>query len=264
MHLRHITLKPVAVDADVSVEDAARAIEASGGRHLPVVQAGRVLGVVLGASIDDQGLLRQGTWVGWGRATTARDLLTVVPQVTLVGESRTPDEALDALLDHPCVLLVDDEGALLGLMTEHDGVRVALERLGPDDPALPAASAPVRTIGVDDPGGDGLQRMGWHHTRHLVLVDGDRPIGVVSERDLKAEGVHEGRSLSMGEVWRERPLVSAPATATLMEVATRIVDERVGCLPLLDEGGAPVGILTRRDLIRIALGGRRDRRVSAP
>jgi len=256
MHFRNLTLDPVVVEASAPLSEVAEALtRCGGGRHLPVLDGGRLLGVVTRESVDDQGVLRDGVWLGWGKAQVARDLVTIVPQVGAHGL----DEALDALLDHPCALIVDDEGGLLGLMTEHDGVRIALDQCPPDQSARSIASAPVRTVDADELACKAARQMDWHHTRHLVIVDEGQPLGVVSERDLVAEGVDQGRQLTVREVWRERPFVSVPEDALLVDVAQQMLDEHIGCVPLVDGAGRPVAILSRRDLVRFALGSRSER-----
>lgn len=256
MRFRNLTLDPVTVRRSTPIPEVARAMAKCGGRHLPVLEDGRVLGVVTKSDLDDQGLLSDSVWTGWGDARVAGDLLTEVPTVGPQGL----DAALEALLDHPCALVVDDDGSLLGLMTEHDGVRIALDQAPPDQPALSVASAPVRTIEADAPASQALKEMAWHHARHLVIVEDGAPIGVLSERDLKAEGIETGRDLTVAEVWRERPFVTAPDDALLADVAQHMLDEHIGCVPLVDRRGTPVAVLTRRDLVRFALGGRRERR----
>jgi CBS domain-containing protein len=253
MRFRNLTLDPVTVEPGTPLQAVAEAFEKAGGHQLPVVRGSKVLGVVTREDLDDQGVLESGQWVGWGTATTAEDLLHEVP---LVGPQGL-DEGLEALLEHPCAVVVDDEGGLLGLMTEHDAVRVAIDQMPPDQSALSVASAPVRTIDASAPASRAAEVMKWHHARHLVIVDAS---GVISQRDLVAEGVDEGRELTVGEVWRERPFVTVPDDALLIEVAQQMLDERIGSVPLVDASGTPVAILTRRDLVRFALGGRRERR----
>ena len=50
---------------------------------------------------------------------------------------------------------------------------------------------------------------------------------------------------------RSGGLVTAKATDTLVICAARMLEYRVGCLPVLDGRGA-VGIVTRRDLMEAA------------
>ncbi|HLL20859.1 MAG TPA: CBS domain-containing protein [Kofleriaceae bacterium] len=55
-------------------------------------------------------------------------------------------------------------------------------------------------------------------------------------------------------------MTHAPACATtemgLQEVARMMVDNNCGCIPVLDEAGAPIGVITDRDIVcrTVALG----------
>ena len=55
-------------------------------------------------------------------------------------------------------------------------------------------------------------------------------------------------------------MTRAPACATadmpLQEVARLMVDHNCGCIPVVDEGGAPIGVVTDRDIVcrSVALG----------
>ena len=82
-------------------------------------------------------------------------------------------------------VLVTDEGRLTGIFTERDAVFrvIAVER----DPAKTrigeVMTANPRTISPDRPFGHALHLMYEGGFRHLPVVDGSRPLGVVSSRD---------------------------------------------------------------------------------
>lgn len=261
LSLDDLTVSPVCVDIHDSVETVARAFQRTEGRQVPVLSEGAPVGIVRREDVDDQGTLRGSIWLAWGRANTARDLVRPAPVIDAL-ERGAAEGALLALLDHPCVLIrIADE--LFALFTEHDGVRVALERATLANPALPIASAPPRTIDFDATGICAVRRMDWHGIRHLLVLDEGTLIGVVSERDVAAEGVASGRELKVGEIWRERPLIAVPQNASVCEVALLMLEHHVGCVPLLDGDRRPVAVLTRRDLVRFAVYGEVERRATA-
>ncbi|GAA4833663.1 CBS domain-containing protein [Kitasatospora terrestris] len=104
-----------------------------------------------------------------------------------------------------------------------------------------------------------------------VVDEQDRPIGMVSEADLirkeavlpDPEGRHPGRWLKPGERARAEaetagglmtsPVVSARATWTIGEAARQMDKHRVKRLPVVDEAGRLVGIVSRRDLLQVFL-----------
>lgn len=259
MVFRYLSAPPVTVPSGVGLAVAARTLAGCEGRQLPVMRDGRPIGVLAAEDLADQGMLRGEEWLAWGRAETAGDLVRRVP----ILEEPTVEAALTALLENNAILVCDRDGVLVGLLTEHDGVRIALDRLVDDTEALAHASAPVRTIDFEDRACNALQQMRWHKTRHVVLTRESRAVGVLSRRDLVAEGIHRGRSMSAGGVWRARPLIACGMDCTLRHAVEHLADARIGLLPLVDGEGRAGAVLTRRDAIRVALGGRPERRAGA-
>ena len=97
--------------------------------------------------------------------------------------------------------------------------------------------------------------------RHLPVVDGDRLLGILTDRDLQRcapsrlipiseddyNAVFENTTVDRVMCRGPRSIV---ATTLLSEAITVFQQARVGCLPVLEEGKL-VGILTRWDLIEI-------------
>jgi CBS domain-containing protein len=131
----------------------------------------------------------------------------------------------------------------------------------------------VVTVTVDTPYRDIVDTLTERRVSAVPVVDGDRHVvGVVSEADLlhKIEFVGEGpeRRIFAGRRRREarakahgtlaRDLMSAPAItivprATLTTAAKLMDDEQVKRLPVTDELGRLVGIVSRGDLLRVYL-----------
>jgi CBS domain-containing protein len=82
-------------------------------------------------------------------------------------------------------LLVMEEGRLAGIFTERDALfRVIAEGRDPGATQLAdVMSANPRTITPDRPFGHALHMMHEGGFRHVPVVEGGRPIGVVSARD---------------------------------------------------------------------------------
>ncbi|MGW5129088.1 CBS domain-containing protein [Streptomyces sp. NPDC004069] len=112
----------------------------------------------------------------------------------------------------------------------------------------------------------------------VPVVDAlDRPVGVVSEADLlrtvagrpdpagllpgsRAEGAeHGGSGAGTAEDLMTAPAVCARPEWTVVEAARLMDARRVKRLPVIDEGGTLVGIVSRGDLLRVFL--RRDEAV---
>ncbi len=82
-----------------------------------------------------------------------------------------------------CVFVVE-EGRPLGIVTEHDGVRMFLQRAG--NPALSEIMTfPVRTVTPETPIAEAVAMMLESSIRHMAVVDGDgRIVGLLAEHTL--------------------------------------------------------------------------------
>lgn len=110
------------------------------------------------------------------------DLGAPVPDIVPSGTPVT--EALRRMRDDPtdCLLVVDG-GRLVGIFTDRDAV---LKLAGQ---ALPATIDEVMTrdpvvLRHDDPIAIAIHKMAIGGFRHVPIVDGDRPTGVVSAKDV--------------------------------------------------------------------------------
>lgn len=126
MTSRVTTLSP---DEDLMKADAI--MKRGRVRHLPVVQAGRFLGLVTHRDLLRAQISALGHDAG-GSCTTltalpARDFMTT--NVLTTSPDAEPAEVARLMLQHQlgCVPVVDDKGELLGIVTEADFVRWALE-----------------------------------------------------------------------------------------------------------------------------------------
>ena len=101
---------------------------------------------------------------------------------------------------------------------------------------------------------------------HAVVLERDRVVGVVSDRDiLKAISPFLGkpmmeRSQDLNTLRKRihqimsRNLVTIGLDETVAEAAQKMLDERVSCLPVVDENRILLGIVTIRDFVIWAAG----------
>ncbi len=99
------------------------------------------------------------------------------------------------------------------------------------------------------------------HIRHLPVVDHGRLVGVVTDRDLKEAAPSGATTLDVYEMnyllfkMKVRDLIKRPPItirpAHPVEAAARLMhDHKIGCLPVVDEAGMLIGLLTETDLLR--------------
>ncbi len=87
---------------------------------------------------------------------------------------------------------------------------------------------------------------------HLPVLDGGGDcVGILARRDLQlaARYFHEA-PVEVGDVMHT-PVTTIAPDADLGAAVERMMDDRIGCLPVSDDGGAHlVGIITETDLLR--------------
>jgi acetoin utilization protein AcuB len=110
------------------------------------------------------------------------------------------------------------------------------------------------TIGAEQSIDVALAIMGSHHIRHLPVLDGERLVGVVSERDLMiAQGLRivDPTRTPVGEVMSPELHTLSP-DSSLEWVAAEMAQQKVGSV-VVTEHDRVVGIFTTVDALR-ALG----------
>jgi len=86
----------------------------------------------------------------------------------------------------------------------------------------------------------------------LVVVDGKRPVGMVTDRDLVLDilvGKRDARVVQVGEIAKRSP-VTVPVTAPVAEVTRAMRTHGVRRVPVVDEQGELVGLVALDDLLR--------------
>lgn len=72
----------------------------------------------------------------------------------------------------------------------------------------------------------------------VVVVDGEEPVGIVTDRDLATRVVGEGRdpqAVSIEDVM-STPLTTVKQGANVLDVMDKMADERIRRLPVVDDG----------------------------
>jgi acetoin utilization protein AcuB len=97
--------------------------------------------------------------------------------------------------------------------------------------------------------------------RHLPVVDGERVVGIVSDRDLKKaapspfdrdtaeEYLRLTSAVTIKEVMSKDVMTTSPYTP-IEEAAARMFQQRIGALPVV-QNGRLVGILTETDVLGV-------------
>jgi acetoin utilization protein AcuB len=117
----------------------------------------------------------------------------------------------------------------------------------------------VVTVAVDIPLSTAAGLMSRHRIRHLPVVAGDRLLGIISDRDLKASAASLAAdrrrmipngpepSLTAGDLLRPGTVTVGP-TAPVEHAASVMAEHRIGSLPVVADGRL-VGLVTATDLL---------------
>lgn len=121
-------------------------------------------------------------------AQKVSELMTSAPVSLRSGQPLT--EAAKAMRERGIgsVLVVDD-GQLKGLVTDRDiVVRAVADRRDPGQTPLADVYSPdLVTVAPNDDANTVVQRMREHRVRRIPVVDGGRPVGVLSIGDMAIE-----------------------------------------------------------------------------
>jgi CBS domain-containing protein len=106
---------------------------------------------------------------------------------------------------------------------------------------------------------DAIRSMADNHVGALVVMDGGRLAGIVSERDYARKVVLQGRSSATTAV-REimsSPVVTAKPDDTVDHAMRLMTDRRIRHLPVLQDGKV-VGVVSIGDLVRSIIDAQRS------
>lgn len=180
----------------------------------------------------------------------------LTPSVITVAPDAPLKTVLALMQEHSIssIVAIDDSAKPVGIFTEKDAIRLML-----DDQAISSLSMaevmskPVITVSSNLGYAKAYQTMSENSVRHLVVVDSDgKLLGLVSEGDfLHHMGMEYLVELKTVANSMSRRVKGVEPQATLASVLGVMSDERISCVVVVEKG-CPVGILTERDIVRLA------------
>ena len=106
------------------------------------------------------------------------------------------------------------------------------------------------TLPPSEPVSKAARLMKEHNIGSILIIDAGKLVGIFTERDL-VRLVADGAPLdtSLGEVMT-RDLVTVKPSDPAIRVICRMIEHNVRHIPVVDDEGRPVGIISGRDVMR--------------
>ena len=116
------------------------------------------------------------------------------------------------------------------------------------------------TIKRDDSFQTALNLLRQGGVRHLPVLEGKKLVGILTDRDLRQASPSPATSLSIYEIKyllnkivvediMVKDVITVPPTATIELAAKMINEQRIGALPVVNEKGELLGIITETDIL---------------
>jgi CBS domain-containing protein len=125
-------------------------------------------------------------------------------------------------------------------------------------------TSPVEVINSSTPVSDAYNKMMQRNIRRLPVVEHGRIVGIVTLGDLREARPSPATSLSIYELnyllsklTVRQVMTHNPYTVTpdmpMLKAAKMLLDCKIGGLPVVDEDGRPIGIITESDIFRMII-----------
>ncbi len=151
------------------------------------------------------------------------------------------------------LVLVDDHRHPLGVVSETDfRLHFNLGALSGRRQVATVMSRSMFHVSPEDRLGDAVKMMQSHNDTCVVVVEGERPLGIVTERDIvRLYASHpEHMDIPVREVM-QAPVLTISIDSSVSEAAESMVAAQVRHLAVVDENGLMAGLISEHDLTNI-------------
>ena len=125
-------------------------------------------------------------------------------------------------------------------------------------------SKEVITIDADDSMSNAMDLLKKHDIRMLPVMKNGNLVGVVTDRDLKRASASDATTLEIHELLyilskikvkdvMTKEHITVSGDFTVEETAMLLLENKISGVPVVDEGGQVVGIITQNDLFRVLI-----------
>ena len=122
----------------------------------------------------------------------------------------------------------------------------------------------LKTISIDATMVEAQRILQEHHFRHLPVSDGQKLVGILSDRDVQramtviiSPETHKSQNLIQGHKkvseYMSSPLHKMKNTELVSTLVKELVNRKVSCFIIEDESSSDIGIITTEDLMILLL-----------
>lgn len=234
----------------------------AGVRHIPIMDGEALVGLL--SEHDVLALLaRRGGDLGANPAVEIamhHDVQTASPEDSIT------EAAARMAQDKIGCLPVTKRGKLVGLVTTVDILNAEVRKaMAPRDSDIRATELFDRepiSVEATDYLLDAAGKMQTYRIRHLPVIDGTgQVLGILSDRDVRAaigdpmavyeEGARDRFNALRVSDYMTRDPITVNARDSLPSIAQLFVDHRLSAVPVVDDAGALVGVVSYLDILRV-------------
>lgn len=109
-----------------------------------------------------------------------------------------------------------------------------------------AMHRPVKTIGPERTVAEAAEQMRQFSIEHLVVTDGGRMVGVISDHDVSRAAEDDPVRKAMS-----RRVITISPEESISRAANKMRGRSIKCLVVTDEDSRPTGIITTTDILSV-------------
>lgn len=260
----------ITVTPETHLNDARHVMSAEKIRVLPIVKSKKLVGIV-----TRRGLLRADITTldrnSWNtnidlKDETVGEIMTANP-ITIVPTALIPKAARVMLENKITALPVMENGEMVGILTNSDILRFILSEvplLKKEILVRDYMTDDVVTIDPDTSLLEAHRLMGTKRIRSLPVMTGDQLVGLVTRTDLMSSdpsrfASRNNQELSLKILTQSvnqimtRQLITISPEQKVVDAARLMLENKIHCLPILDENKRLAGLITESDLFLMVI-----------
>ena len=245
----------VSCGPEATIGELAKAL-ASSGRHAVFIMDPRQKPVGVVSDFD----LLAGEWLGSKGASldamrriTAAELMS--SPVETIAATATAEDAAHRMCELRIarLLVCHSDGAAAGVVSILDLVRALSSAPTARERVRDVMSHAILTCRPDAPLRSAVRAMTSRHSRSVVVVENDRPVGVLTGRDVLRlyDKRWSGGSDAVVRDLMSEPVITASPDLPLRQAADRMLEHEIHRLVVVDpvDGTGPLGIVSTFDMV---------------